>query len=94
MKINKDLVLKLADLLNLDLSEKEIIKFSKQLSEIVSFVEILNSVKGEIEVKKNYLDLEEISRRDEVNSYCQAELEIALSQSRRQAGLVKAPKIR
>lgn len=94
MKIDKELVIKLADLANLELKEAEISKFSKQLSEIVSFVAKLNSVKNELKIEKKYASLEEVCRDDKVDVCSREEQEIALSQSRRQSGLIKAPKIR
>jgi aspartyl-tRNA(Asn)/glutamyl-tRNA(Gln) amidotransferase subunit C len=94
MKINKELITKLADLANLELKEGEINKFSQQLSEIVAFVEKLNSVKEEFKLKRSYSRLKEISRDDNASLWDKDEREIALSQSRRQSGLIKAPKIR
>jgi|YNPMSStandDraft_2_1061718.scaffolds.fasta_scaffold00390_10 aspartyl-tRNA(Asn)/glutamyl-tRNA(Gln) amidotransferase subunit C len=47
MKIDRDLTIYIAKLAKLKLTEEEIEKFSKDLTEILNYVEKLNSIKDE-----------------------------------------------
>ncbi len=94
MKIDKELLINLADLAKLKLSDKELDMFSEQLTEIVSFVEKLKEIKTDVEIKQEYLCLDDISRLDEQISWSEDEKEIALGQKNKKTSLIKAPKIR
>ncbi len=94
MKIDKKTVVYLADLAKLDLKEKEIEKFSKQLSDIVSFVEKLKEVTTDVKINSEYLNLDDISRSDDCISWSEDEKKLALNNRKNKAGLIKAPKIR
>lgn len=94
MKIDKELVVKLADLAQLKLKESEINMFSQQLSEIVSFVEKLKEVKAEEIEEKKLSSLDDISRDDIAINSRDYERELSLEGAKCQSGLIQAPKIR
>jgi len=94
MKIDKELVVKLADLAQLKLKEDEINMFSQQLTEIVSFVEKLKEVKAEEIEEKKLSSLDNISRDDVTLNTKNQERELSLESAKCQSGLIQAPKIR
>jgi aspartyl-tRNA(Asn)/glutamyl-tRNA(Gln) amidotransferase subunit C len=68
-KINKKDVKHVAKLANLELSEKEVEKFSRQLSSVVSFIDTLKKVdvKGVVPTSQT-TGLKNVMRKDELDS--------------------------
>ncbi len=94
MKIDKKTVSYLADLAKIDLNEKEIEKFSKQLSDIISFIEKLKQIEVTVKIKEEYINLNDVSRIDDHISWPENENKLALNQENIESGLIKAPGIR
>ncbi|HSX18007.1 MAG TPA: Asp-tRNA(Asn)/Glu-tRNA(Gln) amidotransferase subunit GatC [Candidatus Saccharimonadales bacterium] len=69
-KLTRDQVLKLAQLSRLKLTEEEIERFSKELSEILSYVEMLDKadIQG-LEPTYQVTGLKNVMREDEVIDY-------------------------
>jgi aspartyl/glutamyl-tRNA(Asn/Gln) amidotransferase C subunit len=64
-RISEEIVQHIAKLARIELSEKEIGKFQKELSSILDYVEQLNKVKtGEIESIKQITGLKDVARED------------------------------
>lgn len=69
-KLTRDDVLKLARLARLDLSEDEIEEFRAELSEILQYVEQLQSVDVEgLKPTNQVTGLTNVTRRDEIKDY-------------------------
>jgi aspartyl-tRNA(Asn)/glutamyl-tRNA(Gln) amidotransferase subunit C len=69
-KLSRDDVLKLAKLARLELSEGEIAEYSKELSDILSFVEKLQAVETDGLLPTNQVsDLTNVTRTDETVDY-------------------------
>lgn len=79
-KLTRDDVLHVAKLAKLTLSEKEIERFRKQLSEVISYISQLSEVdtKG-IDATSQTTGLENVKREDEINSQNCLSQEEALS---------------
>lgn len=94
-KINKEDILHLAKLANLQLSESEIDKFQKQLSEIVDYFRKLNSVDTEgIEPIAQLTDLVNAYRDDKYSRQREISQEQAIKNARsKKSGLFKVKAI-
>jgi aspartyl-tRNA(Asn)/glutamyl-tRNA(Gln) amidotransferase subunit C len=69
-KLTRDDVLKLARLARLDVSEDEIVEFIVELSEILQYVELLQSVDvGSLKPTNQVTGLTNVTRADEVKDY-------------------------
>lgn len=69
-KISRDDVLKLAKLSKLSLSEDEIVKFQKELSDILGYVEQLSGVDTTgLSETSQVTGLENVTRKDKVIDY-------------------------
>lgn len=69
-KLTKDQVLKLAKLSRLKLTDEEVAKFQSELSEILEYVEQLDSVETSgLEPTYQLTELTNVMRQDEVNEY-------------------------
>ena len=67
MKIDQNMISRVAKLSRLELSDDEKAEFSKQLSEIISYVEKINELQTEnIEPTDHIVDLKNVFRKDEV----------------------------
>ena len=77
--ISEDQVKHIAKLARLKLSDKEIKKFSGQLSDILKYVEILNKVDTEkVEETSQVTGLTNVSEKDEITRKCEGD-ELLLS---------------
>lgn len=66
-KLTKEQVLHIAKLAKLTLSEKEIIKFQKQLSDILGYIEVLNELDtSKVKPTSQVTGLENVLREDKV----------------------------
>lgn len=69
-KLSKEEVLKLAKLSKLRLSDEEIEKFQKEISDILGYVEQLSSVDTEgLKPTSQVTGLENVTRKDEIINY-------------------------
>lgn len=69
-KLSKEEVLKLAKLSKLRLSDEEIEKFQKEISDILGYVEQLSSVDTEgLKPTSQVTGLENVARKDEIIDY-------------------------
>lgn len=95
MKIDKKTLDDIADLAKIKLSNQEKENFSRELSEVVAFVEKLNQVNDKTTEEKKYLSLDEVCRQDKIREDDDKKSkEIALRQAQKKSGLVIVPKIR
>jgi aspartyl-tRNA(Asn)/glutamyl-tRNA(Gln) amidotransferase subunit C len=70
--LSEEQVKHVAALARLDLSDVEAKKFSGQLSDILSYMEILNEVDTEnVAATSQVTGLENVSRKDEVKKWCE-----------------------
>jgi aspartyl-tRNA(Asn)/glutamyl-tRNA(Gln) amidotransferase subunit C len=70
MQITKDLVLHIAKLARINLDEAETEKFTKQMSDIVGFVETLNQVNTDGVPETNQVNgMQNVLREDEIKSF-------------------------
>jgi aspartyl-tRNA(Asn)/glutamyl-tRNA(Gln) amidotransferase subunit C len=76
-KLTKDDVLKLARLARLDLSDVEVNEFSSELSEILQYVEMLQSVDVEgLKPTNQVTGLTHVTRKDVIRDYGYAPAEL------------------
>ena len=69
-KLSRDDVLKLAQLARLKLSDEEVEEYSQELTEILEYVEKLNSVNTDgLEPTNQVTGLSNVMRKDEVINY-------------------------
>jgi aspartyl-tRNA(Asn)/glutamyl-tRNA(Gln) amidotransferase subunit C len=69
-KLSRDDVLKLAQLARLDLSDEEVEEFSRELSEILQYVEQLGSVDvSGLKPTQQVTGLTNVMREDEIKDY-------------------------
>lgn len=88
-KLTKDQVKHIAKLANLSLTEKEMAKFQKQLSEILDYVEVLNELNTKkVEPTSQVTGLENVFREDKKCSSLTQEQALSGTQSK-QKGFFK-----
>ena len=93
MKITKDLVLHIAKLARIKLSSEEEKKFTKQMGDIVGFVESLNKVDTKGVPETNQVNgMENVLREDEIQPFEKMEELIACSQHPLENGQIKVKK--
>lgn len=93
MKFSEKEIIKLADLAKLELQASEVSLFSKQLTEIVNFVETLNKIDKKTIEKKIKVYQNNVLREDEAIDSLQEEKDLALKSANLNSNLVVAPKI-
>lgn len=95
MALSKEEVLKVARLARIELSDEEVEKFSAQLSDILTYVDQLQSVETEnVEATAQVTGLENVFRADEVKDCPPEEKEAALSQAPERTGsLIKVKSV-
>lgn len=93
MKVDKETVKYIANLSKIKVSEDEIDKYSKDLSQVIQFVEVLNEVNIEgVKPTAHILNIQNVFRKDEVKpSYDRDEL-LANAPSK-EAGCYSVPKV-
>jgi len=94
MKLSIEEIKHIAQLSRLDLSDDEIEKYSVELGKILEYVKMLN----EVDTKKTNITaqvsgLMDVFRKDEVKSWPQDELDLALSQGERENGSLKVKRV-
>lgn len=93
-KLSRDAVLKLAQLSRLKLTDEEIELFAKELSEILTYVQMLEKVdvKG---LKPTYqvTGLKNVMRHDEIKSYVATPKELLKNAPATEAGHFKVKRI-
>ena len=93
-KISRDDVLKLAKLSKLSLSEDEIVKFQKELSDILGYVEQLSSVDTTgLSETSQVTGLENVTRKDEVIDYGTTVDELMKNAPDKKDGLFKVKRV-
>ena len=93
MKFSEKEIIKLADLAKLELQASEVSLFSKQLTEIVNFVETLNRIDKKTIDKETKVYQNNVLREDEAIDSLKEEKELALKSANLNSNLVVAPKI-
>lgn len=84
----------IAELARLDVGEKEIKTYSRQLSVILKYVNQLEEVKtSEADLAQGFSNLENIWRQDEAQAWPSDEVALALSQSALEKGYLKVKKV-
>ena len=69
MRIDRDLIIRVSELARLELSEEEMREFSKQLSEIVQYVEKINELNTDsVEPTDHIVELKNVFRSDKVGA--------------------------
>ncbi|MBI4008746.1 Asp-tRNA(Asn)/Glu-tRNA(Gln) amidotransferase subunit GatC [Candidatus Roizmanbacteria bacterium] len=68
-KLKREDILHLAKLANIKLTEEEIVKFQKQLSEVVNYIRLLDSLNtDDVEAVSQLTDLVNVTRVDKVST--------------------------
>ena len=82
-----------AKLARLDLTEEEKVKFSKQLGDVLKYVEQMNEVDtSNVEPLSHVVDFNNVMREDEIHYDCSKE-ELMMNAPEEENGFFKAPKI-
>lgn len=92
--LSKEEIFHIADLAKLEIGELEAEQYSRELSGILSFVEMLDEVDvAEIKNETRVSDLENVLRNDEIENWSEEERMLALNQGELIEGLVKVKKV-
>ena len=82
-----------AKLARLDLTEEEKVKFSKQLGDVLKYVEQMNEVDtSNVEPLSHVVDFNNVMREDEIHYDCSNE-ELMMNAPEEENGFFKVPKI-
>ena len=82
-----------AKLARLDLTEEEKVKFSKQLGDVLKYVEQMNEVDtSNVEPLSHVVDFNNVMRKDEIHYDCSKE-ELMMNAPEEENGFFKVPKI-
>lgn len=81
----------IADLARLDLTPAELKMYGQQLSSITAYIDQLQEVKTEVNTPKQVLN--NVWRKDEVLDWSDDEVQAALIQGEREAGLLKVKRV-
>ena len=82
-----------AKLARLDLTEEEKVKFSKQLGDVLKYVEQMNEVDtSNVEPLSHVVDFNNVMREDEINYDCSKE-DLMMNAPEEENGFFKVPKI-
>lgn len=82
-----------AKLARLDLTEEEKVKFSKQLGDVLKYVEQMNEVDtSNVEPLSHVVDFNNVMREDEIHYDCSKE-ELMMNSPEEENGFFKVPKI-
>lgn len=93
-KLTRDEVLKLAKLAHLELTETEVLKFQGEISDILNYVEQLQSVKVDgDEPTYQVTGLNNVTRPDEVTDYGVSQEELLKNLPARDKNYIKVKKI-
>jgi len=93
-QLKRDDILKLANLARLDLSEPEIEEFTKELSDILRYVEQLQSVDvSGLEPTNQVTGLTNVTRKDEIRDYGYEPKELLKNVPAVQDDLIKVKRI-
>ena len=91
--ITKDDVRHVAKLARLELTEEETEKYSKQLGDILKYVEQMNEVDtSNVEPLSHVVDFNNVMREDEIHYDCSKE-ELMMNAPEEENGFFKVPKI-
>ncbi len=94
MKIDRAEIDHIAQLAKLELSEEEKQELSRQLGDILSYVDQLKAVDTSgVEITAQVSGLSDVSRPDEIKPWDEDEREAALSQGEREGGYIKVKKV-
>ena len=93
-KLSRDDVLKLAKLAHLELTDEEVDKFSKEISEILGYVEQLQSVKADgVEPTYQVTGLNNATRKDEVLDYGVSQADLLKNLPSREGNQIKVKRV-
>ncbi len=90
--INRDVILKVAKLSALELSEQDILTLQERLSQIVNYVNQLEKLNVDGVPELNVIDRDEMFRTDEVKQDISAE-EVLFNATEKGRGCFKLPKV-
>lgn len=95
MALSKEEVLKVAKLARIELSDSEVEKFQAQLSDILTYVDQLQTINTDgVESTAQVTGLENVGRNDEIKDCPSDEREAALSQAPERTGnLIKVKSV-
>ena len=92
--LNPEEIFHIAQLAKLEINEQEAEKYSRELSDILAYVEQLNQADiSKVNQETRITDLENVFRDDEVKDWNEEERELALKQGEILDGLVKVKKV-
>lgn len=93
-ELTKNDVLKLARLARLQLSDDEVVKFQKEITEILTYVEQLQSVdtKG-LEPTYQVTGLKNVTRRDEIADYNETQKDLLKNAPATEGGYIKVKRV-
>lgn len=92
--LNSEEIFHIAQLAKLEINEQEAEKYSRELSDILAYVEQLDQADiSKINQETRITDSENVFRADEVKAWDAEERELALNQGEVLDGLVKVKKV-
>jgi aspartyl-tRNA(Asn)/glutamyl-tRNA(Gln) amidotransferase subunit C len=93
-KLSRDEVFKLAVLAHIDLSEDEVVKFQKEFTEILSYVEQLQTVNiDKLEPTYQVTGLNNVTRKDEIIEYGISQEELLKNLPAREGKQIKVKRV-
>ncbi len=93
-KLNRDDVLKLAALARLELTDDEVNKFQKEISEVLNYVDMLQTADVDgLDPTYQVTGLKNVDRADEVIDYGESQTELLKNLPDREGNLIKVKKV-
>lgn len=94
MKLKQEDILHIAELSRLELSDAEIKKYQAELGSILEYVNMLNEVDtNQVEPTAQVSGLMDVFRNDEIKSWSEEEVDLALNQGNREGGNLKVKRV-
>jgi len=91
MKVDEKLIKKVAQVARLELTDKEVKKFTPQLKEVLDFFSELDKIKVDEEPSFQAIDLKNVMREDEIKE-CLSQEEALANTTHKKDGYFKGPK--
>lgn len=94
MQLSREDILHIAELSRLELSESEVKQYQAELGSILDYVNMLSEVDTkQVEPTAQVSGLMDVFRDDEVKTWSEEEVGLALSQGERESGSLKVKRV-
>ncbi len=94
MQLSREDILHIAELSRLELSESEVKQYQTELGSILEYVNMLSEVDTkQVEPTAQVSGLMDVFRDDEVKSWSEEEINLALNQGKREGGNLKVKRV-